>query len=955
MFEEQLVAFEAGKGFSLVGADLIVDDEDYKGVHIAVEALTADFDKVTAQGRHRKVDRSARRSSNVCIIVGTLAKSSTIQSLEGAGKINVADIQGTWESWITACVEKPVDDYDCGLVIAGSDKRGAIFGAYSLSQQIGISPVKYRGIFINDEAPGMDTWFAEHFGPSNQFDTRVYKHIFELLLRLKANFLWPAMWRGYPQPGRSFFVDDPENQKTADDYGIVVGTSHHEPMQRAMNEWSANEPGGTWRWDTNREKITDYFDFGAERAVPYESYITMGMRAEGDGAIGSDDPIATLTDILKVQRGIIKDKYGENDGEMQLIALYNEVQRYYEQGLRIPDDMTLLFADDNNGSLRRLPTAEERKRKGGLGYYYHFQYTGGPRSYRWMNSNTLGKVWHQLRLGYDQGATQIWVFNVGDLKPQELPLSFAFDFAWDIDSIPADGFPSYFKKLAEREFGDKYAQRIADLWYGFERLIALRKHEQIEAETFSVLKYREAETIVGRWAELTKEAEAIHAEISSIQKPAFFQLVVHPIKASYIYNNLRMTQTKNRLCGKQRRNTTNPLLHECLRLFDADDVLTREYHSLLDGKWNHMLRQPHYGYGSHVIGPSRDMIDGLSWVRANADSNPSVGQMGVAVEGHTGVSPGIINEDVDRTHPSRLWLEPGVTLRPMSPYGPQDQYFEIFHRGTKGFTWEARPQYEWLTLTQYSGTLNPDDEDIRIHVTVDWKDVPDKFDEKIFIEIIGSVDGYEKVRMQVRKHQAPEGFTGFVQNDSYVSINPGKWVTAPYIQLPILGRQDGGSVTLPNSYDFSKPKAIPFLKYDMHTFTTGDNASVEIHFHMTLEADPNSKMQYDTRWDGGDVLTHRVTKDGSGSYPNGWTSAAQNYVWKNRHSIGKVKPGRHTFEIRFRSLNVAMEKIVLDLGGTEMKYLGPPESDHVSYVKQQSSPREEGLTEFSNLRIAIHM
>lgn len=177
--------------------------------------------------------------------------------------------------------------------------------------------VKYRGIFINDEAPSMDTWFAERYGPENKFDLRVYRHVFELLLRLKANFLWPAMWRGFPEPGRSFFVDDPENQKVADEYGIVVGTSHHEPMQRAMNEWSTNQPEGTWNWENNRDKITEYFDFGAERAVPYESYITMGMRAEGDGPISGDDPIATLTDILQVQRDIIKDKYGSEDGEMR--------------------------------------------------------------------------------------------------------------------------------------------------------------------------------------------------------------------------------------------------------------------------------------------------------------------------------------------------------------------------------------------------------------------------------------------------------------------------------------------------------------------------------------------------------------------------------------------------------------------------------------------------------------
>lgn len=226
----------------------------------------------------------------------------------------------------------------------------------------------------------MDSWAQEKFGPV--FDSNLYSTIFELLLRLKANFLWPGMWRGYPYPGRSFFVDDPENQKMAHRYGIVMGTSHHEPMQRAMNEWSTNEPEGTWNWETNKDKIKNYFDKGAERAVPYESYITMGMRAEGDGPVSGDKPVEIITDVLASQRAAIKTHYGNEDGEMrknlssgglqtltvaELYAMYKEVQQYYEDGLEIPDDITLLFSDDNFGSIRRLPTEKELGRKGGIG------------------------------------------------------------------------------------------------------------------------------------------------------------------------------------------------------------------------------------------------------------------------------------------------------------------------------------------------------------------------------------------------------------------------------------------------------------------------------------------------------------------------------------------------------------------------------------------------------------
>lgn len=519
-------------------------------------------------------------------------------------------------------------------------------------------------------------------------------------------------------------------------------------------------------------------------------------------------------------------------------------------------------------------------------------------------------------------------------------MSFAFDLAWNVESIKRDGFVDYFQALATREFGDVYASRIANIWYGFERLIALRKQEHIEPQTFSILKYREAEKIIERWSRLSKEAEAIYADIPEPQKPAFFELVVHPVKSTYVYNLLRVTQTKNRLYGRQRRNTANRLLHECLRLFDEDDKITQEYHALLDGKWNHMLRQPHMGFGSHSLGPYRDMIDGLTWVRTNVDSNPSVGQMVIAVEGHEGVDPGIINEDSDRTHPSRKWLEPGLTLEPMSPYGPQDRYFEIFHAGTRTFDWVAKPQHDWIKLSRYEGSMAPTDEDIRIFVTIDWQEVPADFDEKTVIEITGSVNkSYELVRLVVQNRKAPEGFSGFVEVDTYVSIDPGSWATEPYVVHPALGRQDAGTVTLPNDYDVSNPDNIPFLKYNIHTFTDHEDVNLEIHFNMTLEVDPNSKLSYDVRFDDGEFETHRLTTD-SGELPLGWSEAVQDCVWKKRHRLGQVNAGDHSLDIRFRQLNVAMEKIVVDLGGTDMKYLGPPESDYVDSGRDVSGQAE---------------
>ncbi|ORY69046.1 uncharacterized protein BCR38DRAFT_508492 [Pseudomassariella vexata] len=978
MFRPPLVAFATSSTdqnsedlVDLVGATILVDPSDSAEVRIAAQTLSHDFGRVTKSTpsplisigpQHGDIDIEG----DTAIIIGCIKSSALIQRLLRDGQLDVEGVRGKWESFSTAIVERPAGISACrkALVIAGSDKRGTIFGTYTLSEQIGVSPwywwadvppkfhpkiyalpittssqepsVKFRGIFINDEAPALTGFVIEKFG---KYGTEFYKRVFELLLRLKANFLWPAMWPGYPNPGSSFFVDDNENQKIADQYGIVMSTSHHEPTQRATNEWFETNPDGSWSWLENKQKITQFFDEGLKRAEGFESYFTMGMRGEYDKSMKTDDPAAVVRDVIRTQRSLINKLHGCEDAVPQLLALYKEVQGYWDSGnLDVPDDVTLLFADDNFGTIRRLPTGNEVNRKGGSGIYYHFEYVGTPRSYKWINSNSLGKTWHQLQEAHRRNAKQVWVFDVGDIKPMEIPLSFAMTLAWDINSISSNSLPDFFHSLAEREFNSEIAPAIASAWHEYDCLVSLRRHEHIESNTFSLLHYSEADAIVNHWQDLLTTVETLYNSSKFLEeyKPAFFQLVLHPIKASTIYLSLRIHQSRNQLWALQRRNSTNNAARTVLDLFDADFKLSEEFHSLLDGKWNHIMRQPHYGYGDTWHAPSRDMISGLCFVQRGQDSNPVVGQMGVMVEGHAGVRPGVCNEESDRTHPSIRDLVPGVTLGEMTPYGPEGRWFELYTRGTVTLDWESSVLVDWIWLSESKGRLVPGKADVRVWLTVDWSSVPDGFDEEVLIDVrtkggnYGPYgDDFEQIHLPIRHRRITQPFVGFVESDGHVSI-PATSIEAPpaYRKLPDVGRHSGAIGLKPQVESETTLDPIPFLSYPFYIFDGHGEVSLGLYFNMTLDIDPEDPMEYDVQINDMAVQTHRLVSKAEveGELKPGWYHAVQDCVWKRWHDIGRLKAGPHDVRIRLRHSNVLLEKLVLDLGGVKESYLGPPPS-----------------------------
>jgi len=500
------------------------------------------------------------------------------------------------------------------LVIAGSDRRGAAFGVFEISKQIGVSPwywwadvpvkkqaeiyvnakmkltdapkVKYRGIFINDEAPALSNWSREKFGG---FNHQFYEKVFELMLRLKANYLWPAMW------GNAFYYDDSLNIKSADEFGIVIGTSHHEPLMRAHEEWKYFGKGRKWNYDSTEAGLKEFWKAGMERAWN-EKIVSVGMRGDGDEPMSRETATSLLERIVKDQRQIISDVTGKPAEQTpQLWALYKEVQDYYDKGMRVPDDITLLLCDDNWGNLRKLPKPNEKPRKGGYGIYYHFDYVGGPRNYKWLNTNPLPRIWEQMHLAYEHNVRDIWIVNVGDIKPMELPISFFLDYAWNPERMDAADVQPYTVQWAAQQFGKKYAIDIADLLSKYAKYNGRRKPELLDDKTYS-FNYNEWERVVREYNIILNDAERINAALQPEAKGAFFQLVLHPIKACANLYELYFYTALNKEAYKNKQVSANEYANKVKLLYGLDSMITLQYHQLNNGKWNHMMSQTHIGY-----------------------------------------------------------------------------------------------------------------------------------------------------------------------------------------------------------------------------------------------------------------------------------------------------------------------------------------------------------------------
>ncbi len=566
------------------------------------------------------------------VIIGVLGQSVVIDQLVHAGRIDAADLRGEWEAFRQIVVDDPLPGVARALVIVGSDRRGAVFGTYDLSARIGVSPwhwfadvpvarqrdillpagsrrdqpkVKYRGFFINDEDPCLSGWAIKAFGGVN---AAMYAHVFELLLRMKGNYLWPAMW------GKAFADDDPASMVLADAMGVVMGNSHHEPMLRAQAEWHRHQDqgitGGPWDYTKNGDHLRAFWRGGIARMMAkgdgkaYESVVTVGMRGDGDEAMAEGTATGLLEHVVADQRRIIVEVTGKPANETpQVWALYKEVQDYYDHGMKVPDDVTLLFSDDNWGQLRRLPDPAAPPRAGGYGIYYHFDYVGGPRNYKWINTNQIEKVWQQMDLAYRHGVRTIWIVNVGDIKPMEYPLGFFLEQAWNPEAMTPAALAAYPRAWAGATFGAEQAAPIGEMITAYSQYCARRKPELIDQSIFPLggvtpggLDGGEFGAMVAEWDALEARMLAVRARLRADQRDAYYQLIEYPIAAMANLYRLYYGTAWNRLLAAKNDARANYFADQVETAFRRDGELVQRYHSINGGKWAGMMAQVHMSY-----------------------------------------------------------------------------------------------------------------------------------------------------------------------------------------------------------------------------------------------------------------------------------------------------------------------------------------------------------------------
>ena len=942
-------------------ADICISGKDFPGVTIAAKALAKDIKLVTGKRPLLK----KKLCSKEIVIAGTIGQNEWIDRLIAEGRLDVRGIQGKWETYCIETIENPFEGITKALVIAGSDKRGCIYGIYKLSEMIGVSAwvwwadsvpvkktelliadgrietkepsVKYRGIFINDENPCFGNWCAEKFGGVN---SKVYVHVFELILRLKGNYMWPAMW------GKSINIDDPASPKLADEYGIVMGTSHHEPMMRAQKEWTVlgNQYGGheNWNYQRNRDGLYRFWEDRIKENKDYEKIVTVGMRGDGDEAMIEDgataEIIALYEKIIKDQREILA-KYIHPDVTRipQMWCLYKEVEDFYTSGMKVPEDITLMLCDDNFGNVRHLPGNHKKDsmsqpllpdRKGGYGMYYHFDYVGGPYSYKWINNMPLQKTWEQMTMAYEYGIRKVWIVNVGDIKPMEFPIEYFLDLAYDMEKWGQRNKTAEYTYLwAKKEFGKEYAKDTAEILRRYTKYNGRRKPENLFPEVLHPIHYKEADRVLQEYEEAACLAEDIYKKLPKFKRDSFFQLVLYPAKASYYIYKLHICTAKNRLYAAQGRNSANyygELVNEC---FVQDWLLSDYYnHKMSGGKWNGMMTQAHIGQ--------------TGWRSVEVNIMPELKRVTPV-----GGKKMLVAVPGDET----VYLEGTTGFLEFTDLGNEIQTITVGGGGETPVDYRVVVDREWITMRLNCGNGGKEKfitgaiysttyQDSDIDLLVEWSKIPEEEKQAEGQLVINGAGKAVIVPIRAVRYdisRLPE--KTFVDTDGVIAIEAehytdnitlggGEWKV-----IEDYGRTLSSMKVFPVTLDAKTPGVdAPYLEYRFVTKEAG-NVTVYAYGAPTNNLSSETGMKYA-------VVIDDEKPQVVDTFPVG-TSVGRGNVWSSGvmqncrinstlHSLSKGEI--HTLRFYMVDAGYVLQRIVIDCGNNLKKsFLGPEESYYI--------------------------
>ena len=933
-------------------AAILYDASDAAVVKRAAELFAADVEAVT--GRRPQVT-SATGETGPAVIVGTVGGSALIRRLSEAGKIDTAPLEGAWERYLIQTVANPLPGIRKALVIAGSDRRGAAYGLFTLSELIGVSPwywwadvpvkkhaalhvdapptysqtpsVRYRGIFLNDEDWGLTPWASQTFEPERgNIGPRTYAKVCELLLRLKANYLAPAM-----HPVSTSFNQIPENKLVADTFAIVMGSTHCEPLLlNTASEWDTKTMG-PWNYDKNKEGINRVLTQRVRENSPYENVYTLALRGLHDGAMSTTLPmhekVRMLQQALLDQRRILAENIDRPvETVPQAFTPYKEVLEIYSNGLELPDDITIVWPDDNYGYMKRLSGVREQRRTGRSGVYYHVSYLGVPHSYLWFSTTPPSLMYEELRKAYDTTADRLWLVNCGDLNGSEMQVSLFLDMAWDIGRFTADNVVSYPARWLAGIFGEAYYDRLEAMTREHLRLAFPRKPEymgwgyhwnrfdhnceQLTDTDFSFTNYDEAQRRLEAYRQLGARAEALLHEIGDEARPAFYQLVYYPLRGAELMNRMTLGGQRNRWYARQGRAATNAVRDEVQRCYDSLQVITRGYNSLLGGKWNHMMsmRQNYDGVSAYFNLP-------------HLATHDAAGAPRLALQ--------VAGEDVTGARAFHALPAFDNYLRRTYPV-------EIYNRGGGTLAWTAHASEPWVVLSKSAGKTADEE---RITVGIDWEKAPSGNAVPAQI-VFRAGEQSEKVLVSLFNPTAPSRaeLRGiYVENNGCVSIpaagchrvreNDRIKITAvedlgiegPALQL--------GDPTAP--LQIFRSRDVPCAEYDFYAFDAG---SVDVYTYVLptfpLHADrdfrigenTNTDTKYSVQIDDGALATPSSSHV---EYSQVWFESVLRNCAVNKSTLHIDKPGRHTLRIRVGDPGIVLQKIVLDFGGMKRSYLGP--------------------------------